>query len=167
MEETSLLSLLFVSSLLICSTNQAHLTVSPSRSQFFKDEFVSLSCEEDDSSAGWRLWRNTSTKTKAECGAEWGKSTGSSCIISFILPQDSGVYWLHLLPAGDLPPQVQSPPDGVVSVIICPHGVFETTHRPTGNGSSVSMATTSSNHAQQGLAEDYDDITAIGTERDF
>ncbi|XP_050928611.1 Fc receptor-like protein 5 isoform X1 [Lates calcarifer] len=93
MEETSLLSLLFVSSLLICSTNQARLTVSPSRSQFFKRDSVSLSCEEDDSSAGWRLRRNTTKQTRAECGAEWGKSSGSSCIISFIFPLDSGVYW--------------------------------------------------------------------------
>ncbi|XP_050928628.1 low affinity immunoglobulin gamma Fc region receptor II isoform X1 [Lates calcarifer] len=92
MKETSL-HLLFVSSLLICSTNQARLTVSPSRSQFFKGDSVSLSCEEDDSSAGWRLRRNTTDKTRAECGAEWGKSSGSSCIISYTLPVDSGVYW--------------------------------------------------------------------------
>ncbi|GLD59223.1 Fc receptor-like protein 5, partial [Lates japonicus] len=67
MEEMSLLSLLFVSSLLICSTNQARLTVSPSRSQMFEGESVSLSCEEDDSSAGWRLRRTTTDKTRAEC----------------------------------------------------------------------------------------------------
>uniref|UniRef100_A0A4W6F820 Ig-like domain-containing protein n=1 Tax=Lates calcarifer TaxID=8187 RepID=A0A4W6F820_LATCA len=71
----------------------ARLTVSPSRSQFFKGDSVSLSCEEDDSSAGWRLRRNTTDKTRAECGAEWGKSSGSSCIISYTLPVDSGVYW--------------------------------------------------------------------------
>ncbi|XP_050928616.1 Fc receptor-like protein 5 isoform X12 [Lates calcarifer] len=89
MEETSLLSLLFVSSLLICSTNQARLTVSPSRSQMFEGDSVSLSCEEDDSSAGWRLRRKTARYTRAE----WGGSPGSSCIISYTLPWDSGVYW--------------------------------------------------------------------------
>ncbi|XP_050923977.1 low affinity immunoglobulin gamma Fc region receptor II-like [Lates calcarifer] len=91
MKETSL-HLLFVSSLLICSTNQARLTVSPSRSQMFEGDSVSLSCEEDDSSAGWRLWRTTTKQTRAEC-KEWGESSGSSCIISFIFPVDSGVYW--------------------------------------------------------------------------
>ncbi|GLD71248.1 low affinity immunoglobulin gamma Fc region receptor II-like isoform X1 [Lates japonicus] len=78
---------------LCCRTNTARLTVSPSRSQFFRGEFVSLSCEEDDSSAGWRLRRNTTRDTRADCGADWGKSSGSSCNISHILPLDSGVYW--------------------------------------------------------------------------
>ncbi|XP_039457529.1 Fc receptor-like B, partial [Oreochromis aureus] len=80
-------------SLLSCTTNQARLTVSPSSSQFFKGDFVSLSCEEDDSSAGWSLRRNTSRDTGAECGDEWGRSAGSSCNISYIDPLDSGVYW--------------------------------------------------------------------------
>ncbi|XP_050923116.1 low affinity immunoglobulin gamma Fc region receptor II isoform X4 [Lates calcarifer] len=92
MKETSL-HLLFVSSLLICSTNQARLTVSPSRSQFFKGDSVSLSCEEDDSSAGWRLRRTTTDKTRAECDGTWGESSGSSCIISYTFTWDSGVYW--------------------------------------------------------------------------
>ncbi|XP_035772506.1 Fc receptor-like protein 5, partial [Neolamprologus brichardi] len=67
-------------------------TVSPSSSQFFEGEFVSPSCEEDDSSAGWTLRRNTSTDTRAEC-EEWGEADGSSCNISYIDPLDSGVYW--------------------------------------------------------------------------
>uniref|UniRef100_A0AAX7T9N5 Ig-like domain-containing protein n=1 Tax=Astatotilapia calliptera TaxID=8154 RepID=A0AAX7T9N5_ASTCA len=93
MKETSVLCLLFLMSLLSYRTNQARLTVSPSSSQFFKDDFVSLSCEEDDSSAGWTLRRNTSRENKTQCGAEWGKSTGNSCSISYILTEDIGVYW--------------------------------------------------------------------------
>uniref|UniRef100_A0AAZ1X989 Ig-like domain-containing protein n=1 Tax=Oreochromis aureus TaxID=47969 RepID=A0AAZ1X989_OREAU len=93
MKETSVLCLLFLISLLSCTTNQARLTVSPSSSQFFKGDFVSLSCEEDDSSAGWTLRRNTSTRQRTQCGAEWGKAAGSSCNMSYILKQDSGVYW--------------------------------------------------------------------------
>ncbi|XP_018545311.1 Fc receptor-like protein 5 [Lates calcarifer] len=93
MEGTSVQRLLVVSSLLICSTNQARLTVSPSRSQMFEGDSVSLSCEEDDSSAGWRLWRTTARKTRAECDGTWGEPAGSSCIISYTLPWDSGVYW--------------------------------------------------------------------------
>ncbi|XP_049917541.1 Fc receptor-like protein 5 [Epinephelus moara] len=93
MEETSLLLLLCVTSLLSCTTNQASLTVSPSSSQLFKGQSVSLSCEEDDSSAGWTLRRNTTRDTRTECGADWGEPAGSVCNIGLILPWDSGVYW--------------------------------------------------------------------------
>ncbi|KAM9335241.1 uncharacterized protein ABDE67_020205 [Symphorus nematophorus] len=93
MEETSLLWLLFLTSPLCCTTNQARLTVSPSSSQLFEEEFVSLSCEDDDSSAGWTLWRNTTEGQKSPCGADWGRQAGSSCKISLTLSWDSGVYW--------------------------------------------------------------------------
>ncbi|CAI5660103.1 unnamed protein product [Oreochromis niloticus] len=93
MKETSVLCLLFLISLLSCTTNQARLTVSPSSSQFFKGNFVSLSCEEDDSSAGWTLRRNTSKRQKTQCGDGWGTSANSSCNISITAPHDSGVYW--------------------------------------------------------------------------
>ncbi|CAI5660467.1 unnamed protein product [Oreochromis niloticus] len=92
MKNTSVLWLLFLISLLSCSTNQAHLTVSSSSSQLFEGQSVSLSCEEDDSSAGWTLRRNTSRDTRAECD-KWGKPAGSSCNISGVLSWDSGVYW--------------------------------------------------------------------------
>ncbi|CAI5660676.1 unnamed protein product [Oreochromis niloticus] len=92
MEETSLLCLLFLISLLSCTTNQARLTVSPSSSQFFIRDFVSLSCEEDDSSAGWTLRRNTS-KPRTQCGDGWATSTDSSCYIMSLFVADSGVYW--------------------------------------------------------------------------
>uniref|UniRef100_I3JRS0 Ig-like domain-containing protein n=1 Tax=Oreochromis niloticus TaxID=8128 RepID=I3JRS0_ORENI len=96
MKETSVLCLLFLISLLSCTTNQARLTVSPSSSQFFKLDFVSLSCEEDDSSAGWTLRRNTTEGQRTPCGDGWGKPAGSkksSCNISYMYPLDSGVYW--------------------------------------------------------------------------
>ncbi|CAI5659971.1 unnamed protein product [Oreochromis niloticus] len=92
MKETSVLCLLFLISLLSCTTNQARLTVSPSSSQFFEGDFVSLSCEEDDSSAGWTLRRNTSKPNITQCGDGWGESAGSSCNIA-VFPLDSGVYW--------------------------------------------------------------------------
>ncbi|XP_026017008.1 Fc receptor-like protein 4, partial [Astatotilapia calliptera] len=97
MKPASLQQLLCLNLLLCCTTNQARLTVSPSSSQFFKGDFVSLSCEEDDSSAGWTLRRNPKTQTKTQCGDGWGKpagsSSGSSCNISYIDTLDSGVYW--------------------------------------------------------------------------
>uniref|UniRef100_A0A3B4G4F6 Ig-like domain-containing protein n=1 Tax=Pundamilia nyererei TaxID=303518 RepID=A0A3B4G4F6_9CICH len=71
-------------------TLTARLTVSPSSSQFFKGDFVSLSCEEDDSSAGWTLRTNNKI---TQCGDGWGEGAGSSCNISYIFTWDSGVYW--------------------------------------------------------------------------
>ncbi|XP_045920050.1 low affinity immunoglobulin gamma Fc region receptor II-like [Micropterus dolomieu] len=79
--------------LLCCISCKASLTVSPSSSQLFEEEFVSLSCEEDDSSAGWTLRRNTTRETRGQCGAGWGTSAGSSCNIGYIASWDSGVYW--------------------------------------------------------------------------
>ncbi|XP_078100773.1 LOW QUALITY PROTEIN: Fc receptor-like B, partial [Sander vitreus] len=93
MEEPSLQLLLVLISLLSCTTNQASLTVSPSSSQMFRGQPVSLSCEEDDSSAGWTLRRNTTRDTRTQCGDGWGRPAGSSCNISYMTPWNSGVYW--------------------------------------------------------------------------
>ncbi|XP_038586885.1 cell adhesion molecule 2-like [Micropterus salmoides] len=68
-------------------------TVAVSSSQLFRGQFFSLSCEEDDSSAGWTPRRNTTRETRTQCGAGWGRSAGSSCNISYIFAWDSGVYW--------------------------------------------------------------------------
>uniref|UniRef100_A0A3P9CFD1 Ig-like domain-containing protein n=1 Tax=Maylandia zebra TaxID=106582 RepID=A0A3P9CFD1_9CICH len=66
------------------SAATARLTVSPSSSQLFKDDFVSLSCEEDDSSAGWTLMRNTSRETRSQCGDEFGRLDGSSSVCKWM-----------------------------------------------------------------------------------
>ncbi|KAK1889671.1 Fc receptor-like B [Dissostichus eleginoides] len=90
MKDMSLLLLL--SSLFCCSTNAAaRLTVTPSSSQVFRNERVSLRCE--DASDGWTVRRNTSNEKRTECGVDWGRSAGSSCNISSMDPVDSGVYW--------------------------------------------------------------------------
>ncbi|XP_051251467.1 uncharacterized protein LOC127360956 isoform X9 [Dicentrarchus labrax] len=91
--ESNIMLLLLLNSLLCCQTHQASLTVSPSSSQMFEEDSVSLSCEEDDSSAGWTLRRNTTRDTRTQCGAGWGEPAGSSCTISFTATWDSGVYW--------------------------------------------------------------------------
>ncbi|XP_039678363.1 low affinity immunoglobulin gamma Fc region receptor II-like [Perca fluviatilis] len=93
MEETPLLWLLFLTAMLSRTTNTASLTVSPSSSQLFEDKSVSLSCEEDDTSAEWTLRRNTTRRKMSQCGAGWGNPAGSSCIIGLTVPWDSGVYW--------------------------------------------------------------------------
>ncbi|XP_035984510.1 Fc receptor-like protein 5 [Fundulus heteroclitus] len=96
MMETSLRYLLFPCLLLCCRTDEvlaAGLTVSPSRSQFFKGDSVSLSCEEYNSSAGWTARRNTTRRTRTQCGDGWGIPSGSTCNISYLFTLDSGVYW--------------------------------------------------------------------------
>ncbi|KAF1381051.1 hypothetical protein PFLUV_G00170410 [Perca fluviatilis] len=93
MARTSLQWLIFLTSLLSSTTNQVSLTGSPSSSQTFEGQSVSLSCEEDDCSAGWTLRRNTNRETRTQCGPDWGRPTGFSCIISYMDPVESGVYW--------------------------------------------------------------------------
>ncbi|KAM9424074.1 uncharacterized protein KZ484_002748 [Pholidichthys leucotaenia] len=91
MEEDLLL--LFLISLLSCTTNQVRLTVSPSSSQIFRRESVSLSCEDEDRPDGWTVRRNTTKGEVSQCGGGWGRSDGSSCTINTAYPVDSGSYW--------------------------------------------------------------------------
>ncbi|XP_007543057.1 high affinity immunoglobulin gamma Fc receptor I-like isoform X4 [Poecilia formosa] len=96
MEETSARRLLEFIVLLSCSGNSVlpvRLTVSPSRSQFFEYESVTLICEDENSSDGWTVRRNTTRGTRKRCGDGWGKSAGSTCNMPYILPLDSGLYW--------------------------------------------------------------------------
>ncbi|XP_027894565.1 high affinity immunoglobulin gamma Fc receptor I-like [Xiphophorus couchianus] len=92
MEGTSVLRLLALISLLSRSTNQVHLTVSPSRSQFFRGESVTLICEDENGSDGWTVRRNTTRDTRAEC-EDWGQPANSSCTLTGLLPWDTGLYW--------------------------------------------------------------------------
>ncbi|XP_047242834.1 low affinity immunoglobulin gamma Fc region receptor II-a-like isoform X1 [Girardinichthys multiradiatus] len=96
MMETSLQHLLFSCLLVCCINNEvlpAGLTVSPSRSQFFQGDSVSLSCEEDNISAGWTVRRNTTKETRAQCGDGWGKPGGLICNVTYLFILDTGVYW--------------------------------------------------------------------------
>ncbi|KAI4790091.1 hypothetical protein KUCAC02_034834 [Chaenocephalus aceratus] len=90
MDPTSLQRLVLLTSLLSGSTHQARLTVTPSSSQVFRDEPVSLRCE--DASDGWTVMRNTSMEIRTECGV-WGISAGSSCASNHMDTWDSGEYW--------------------------------------------------------------------------
>ncbi|XP_030608827.1 Fc receptor-like B [Archocentrus centrarchus] len=93
MEETCLLQLLFLTFLLIHTTNQAHLTVNPSSSQLFQDQSVILRCDGGNNYDGWTLRRTTAKQHRTQCGAQWGRSSDSSCKINTMMPWDSGVYW--------------------------------------------------------------------------
>ncbi|XP_029131674.2 low affinity immunoglobulin gamma Fc region receptor III-A isoform X1 [Labrus bergylta] len=74
--------------------SRATLIVSPSSSQFFEYNSVSLICDHS-SSDEWTVWRYTS-RTKLElssCNSGWGNPTPSRCDIKAIKPLDSGMYW--------------------------------------------------------------------------
>ncbi|XP_007542634.1 basement membrane-specific heparan sulfate proteoglycan core protein-like isoform X3 [Poecilia formosa] len=88
--------LIFLIFFLSCSTDPvspAALTVSPSRSQFFEGDKVSLSCEDGNISDGWTVWRNKTGGNRTQCDKDgWGESAGSTCSIT-LYPHDSGLYW--------------------------------------------------------------------------
>ncbi|XP_015259559.1 PREDICTED: high affinity immunoglobulin gamma Fc receptor I-like isoform X1 [Cyprinodon variegatus] len=70
------------------------LKVSPDRSQFFRYESISLSCEDPLNSTDWKVKRNTSDSGVRLCSSGWGfASSGFSCIIGNTYPTDTGVYW--------------------------------------------------------------------------
>uniref|UniRef100_A0AAY5L6E5 Ig-like domain-containing protein n=1 Tax=Esox lucius TaxID=8010 RepID=A0AAY5L6E5_ESOLU len=60
-------------------------------SQFFEYESVSLSCEVQGNSTGWRLERNT--MKPSESGVESVSNNGSNYLINPLKPFDSGEYW--------------------------------------------------------------------------
>ncbi|KAJ4945015.1 hypothetical protein JOQ06_013554 [Pogonophryne albipinna] len=196
MKDTSLRLLL--SSLFCCSTNAAaRLTVTPSSSQVFTNERVSLRCE--DASDGWTVRRNTGYRNRAECGVDWGRSAGSSCTISPTDPVDSGEYWCEssegstsntiTITVSDKPPTTMEPPTTSSAppaflhlvfrvichlVVFCPYCIstflMVSIYRERARGSkpSVSVVMTPPTHAEQGLDDDYDDVmSAVTTEHQF
>ncbi|XP_073331568.1 Fc receptor-like protein 5 [Pagrus major] len=68
--------------------------MSPDRSQFYRYDTISLSCEGHSNSTGWKVVRNTSEAGVRTCSSSWGFiSSSSACIFGNIYPTDSGVYW--------------------------------------------------------------------------
>ncbi|KAL7880609.1 hypothetical protein SRHO_G00028630 [Serrasalmus rhombeus] len=69
------------------------LTVSPSRAQHFITDSLSLSCEGQSDSTGWRVRRYTHSEKVSDCSSGWGSVTGSTCNISSLSTSHTGVYW--------------------------------------------------------------------------
>ncbi|KAI4889041.1 hypothetical protein NFI96_007085, partial [Prochilodus magdalenae] len=69
------------------------LMVSPSRTQHFTTDSLSLSCEGQSDSTGWRVRRYTHSEEVSDCSSGWGSVTGSTCNISSLSPSHTGVYW--------------------------------------------------------------------------
>ncbi|XP_050950339.1 uncharacterized protein LOC127153346 [Labeo rohita] len=70
------------------------LIISPNRTQHFTYDSLSLSCEDQSDSTGWRVRRNTDKWGLEDCSSsESGSQTGSTCKISPTASYDTGVYW--------------------------------------------------------------------------
>ncbi|KAI5614764.1 Fc receptor-like protein 5 [Silurus asotus] len=68
------------------------LIISPSRTQHFTRDSLSLSCEDQSNSTGWTVRRYTDSEGVLYC-SQWGSVTGSTCNISFLSTSYTGVYW--------------------------------------------------------------------------
>ncbi|KAI4897982.1 hypothetical protein NFI96_031686, partial [Prochilodus magdalenae] len=67
------------------------LIISPSRSQHFSGHSLSLSCEGQSESTGWRVRRYTHSGEVSDCSSV----TGSTCNISALYTSHTGVYWFQ------------------------------------------------------------------------
>ncbi|XP_066500469.1 carcinoembryonic antigen-related cell adhesion molecule 5-like [Hoplias malabaricus] len=65
------------------------LMISPSRTQHFSTDSLSLSCEGHRDSAGWRVRRYTHSEKVSNCSSV----PGFTCNISSLSTSDTGVYW--------------------------------------------------------------------------
>ncbi|XP_075307274.1 high affinity immunoglobulin gamma Fc receptor I-like [Odontesthes bonariensis] len=91
--KAALLVLLSLSSCRASAGPAAYLRVSPSWSQFFEYEEVSISCE-PLGPGDWMVWRYTTKTLKlSQCGSGWGTQTSSTCSMKTMKQANSGVYW--------------------------------------------------------------------------
>ncbi|XP_069031667.1 low affinity immunoglobulin gamma Fc region receptor II-like isoform X2 [Embiotoca jacksoni] len=72
----------------------ACLRVSPDSSQFFRQNSISLSCEDQLNSTSWKVKRKTLEGGVGFCSSNWGSaSSASTCTVTKAYPSDSGAYW--------------------------------------------------------------------------
>ncbi|KAL7824618.1 hypothetical protein SRHO_G00345010 [Serrasalmus rhombeus] len=71
------------------SSPPASLIISPSRTQHFSAGSLTLSCEGQSDSTGWRVRRYTHSGEVSDCSSV----TGSTCSISSLHTSLTGVYW--------------------------------------------------------------------------
>uniref|UniRef100_A0A4W4GIW2 Ig-like domain-containing protein n=1 Tax=Electrophorus electricus TaxID=8005 RepID=A0A4W4GIW2_ELEEL len=69
------------------------LIISPSRTQHFRGDSLSLSCEGQSDSPGWRVRGYTHNGSVSDCSSFRGSVTGSRCTIGYLYTSHTGVYW--------------------------------------------------------------------------
>ncbi|XP_058874291.1 Fc receptor-like protein 3 [Acipenser ruthenus] len=72
---------------------KAVLTLQPAWAQIFTGETVTLRCEVEGCSAGWRFKQYRDGREKAGCSKQYSRRDGHSCTISNAQNSHSGVYW--------------------------------------------------------------------------
>uniref|UniRef100_A0AAY5EYC1 Ig-like domain-containing protein n=1 Tax=Electrophorus electricus TaxID=8005 RepID=A0AAY5EYC1_ELEEL len=77
----------------LCLSPPVSLIISPSRTQHFSGDSLSLSCEGQSDSTGWRVRRYTHSGSVSDCSSDWGSVTGSTCTIGYLYTTHTGVYW--------------------------------------------------------------------------
>uniref|UniRef100_A0A8C2HRL8 Ig-like domain-containing protein n=1 Tax=Cyprinus carpio TaxID=7962 RepID=A0A8C2HRL8_CYPCA len=80
------------------------LIISPSRTQHFTSVSLSLSCEDQSNSDGWRIRRYRDGGRLEDCSSVWGSQTGSTCTIRSTIIDDTGVYWCESESGENSPP---------------------------------------------------------------
>ncbi|XP_076836808.1 Fc receptor-like protein 5 [Brachyhypopomus gauderio] len=69
------------------------LILSPNRTQHFSGDSLTLSCEGQNDSTGWRVRKYRHRWSVSDCSSFWGSVTGSTCTISSLFTSHTGVYW--------------------------------------------------------------------------
>ncbi|XP_015257716.1 PREDICTED: high affinity immunoglobulin gamma Fc receptor I-like [Cyprinodon variegatus] len=75
------------------TSSYASMVVTPSRSQFYEYNKVSISCEQFRPGV-WTVWGYTDQRLRvSECGSDWGTLNRSTCTLNTLKESSSGVYW--------------------------------------------------------------------------
>ncbi|XP_048091903.1 basement membrane-specific heparan sulfate proteoglycan core protein-like [Alosa alosa] len=78
--------------LFITGVPSASLVIKPNRTQHFTGDSLSLSCEVQGNSTGWRLRWFTKKPEISQCPYSWTAASGPRCH-TVLYSYDSGVYW--------------------------------------------------------------------------
>ncbi|XP_008299726.1 high affinity immunoglobulin gamma Fc receptor I-like [Stegastes partitus] len=134
----------------------ASLTVLPDRSQFFQLESISLSCEQQGSSSGWTVMRNTSINVNQKCPTYGTEIPEFGCVIDDLFPSDSGVYWCES-GAGECS-------DTVSITVTADSVILESPARPVMEGEAVTLRCRHKTSSSSSLTADfYKDELLIGS----
>uniref|UniRef100_A0A3B1K2S1 Ig-like domain-containing protein n=1 Tax=Astyanax mexicanus TaxID=7994 RepID=A0A3B1K2S1_ASTMX len=108
------------------TTPSVTLIVSPSRCQHFTTDFLSLICEGQSDSTGWRVRRYSLSESKvSDCSSGWGSVTGSTCSISSLYTSHTGVYWCESESGGSSNPVNITVDEGDVILVSPVHPLTE------------------------------------------
>ncbi|XP_070785868.1 Fc receptor-like protein 5 [Enoplosus armatus] len=143
--------------LVLCESSYAAcLRVSPDRSQFFRYDSISLSCEDPLNSTGWKVKRKTSEGGVRPCSSGWGSSSsGSTCIIGNTYPSDSGLYWCE---------SVDGERSNAVNITITDRTVvLESPALPVSEGAAVTLRCKPETHSSDHMFNFYKYGRCIGS----